>query len=170
MEDEEGEWSYSTGPGTTMLDVLREKFWEASFRDVPSWQPWATVAETSTTWQGGVGTQGSMDTRFHLASPKLHADKGFSRSRATDHQLTGPTTSSLGEALRGIDQDMQRMQGAHDMSQAGLQKQVSHRRVERRDTQEARPAGQAPVWAPGVWPQQQFWGPPPIQASFDGSC
>lgn len=85
----------------------------------------------------GVGTQGSMDTRFHLASPKLHADKGFSRSRAMDHQLTGPTTSSLGEAPRRIGQNTQRMQGAHDISQAGLWKQVSHCRVVRRDTQEA---------------------------------
>lgn len=39
MEGKEGEWSYSTGPGTTTLDILRERFGEASFWDTPSWQP-----------------------------------------------------------------------------------------------------------------------------------
>lgn len=40
-EDAEGEWSYSTGPGVTMIDILREWFGEANFRDTPSWEPWA---------------------------------------------------------------------------------------------------------------------------------
>lgn len=38
-EEDEQEWSYSTGPGATTMEVLRERFGEASFRDTPAWQP-----------------------------------------------------------------------------------------------------------------------------------
>lgn len=54
-EDEEGEWSYSTGPGATTMDVLRERFGEANFWDVPSWQQWTMGVDPTTTWQGGWG-------------------------------------------------------------------------------------------------------------------
>lgn len=33
----------------------------------------------------------------------------------------------------------------------------------------ARTPEQAPLWGPGMWPQQALWGPPAIQATFDGS-
>lgn len=36
MEDEDGEWSYATGPGPSTMGTLRERFGEASFRDAPS--------------------------------------------------------------------------------------------------------------------------------------
>lgn len=73
MEDNEGEWSYSTGPGATTLDVLRERFGDTSFRDAPSWQPWVVGVDASAAWQGGgsLPPPAGMDTRFHLASPKL---------------------------------------------------------------------------------------------------
>lgn len=39
MEDDEGEWNYTTSPGNSTLDVLQERFGEASFWNAPSWQP-----------------------------------------------------------------------------------------------------------------------------------
>lgn len=75
--DEEGEWSYSTGPGVTTMDILRERFGEASFRDAPSWQPWAPSIDPSVTWQGGSGAPVvSSDSRFRLVSPKLQVEGG----------------------------------------------------------------------------------------------
>lgn len=31
------------------------------------------------------------------------------------------------------------------------------------------PPGQIPSWAPGIWGPQPMWGPPPLQAAFNGS-
>lgn len=47
---------------------------------------------------GGVGVTGT-DTRFHLASPKLHMEKVSGQSRNTEHQTMGGPVSSLGEVL-----------------------------------------------------------------------
>lgn len=53
----------------------------------------------------------------------------------------------------------------------GIQAQGVQRRVESSNPQRGGAMGQAPMWAQGVWPQQQqLWGPPPIQASFDGTA
>lgn len=50
-------------------------------------------------------------------------------------------------------------------------KQGDSSRGTSRQTDSARAHEQVPVWPAGIWPPQQplFWGPPPIQASFDGS-
>lgn len=74
-EDEEGKWSYSTGPGATTMDVLREHFSEASLWDAPSWQPLASGLEPSTTWQGGAAAGGGSESRLHLASPKFRPEQ-----------------------------------------------------------------------------------------------
>lgn len=73
------------------------------------------------------------------------------------------------EVLRGVDQGPHRAQGTHDNEQPGPRKQSSHHRVQSRISSDTRPPGQAPAWAPGAWPQQMLWGPPPIQATFDDS-
>lgn len=54
-EDEDGDWSYSTGLGASTLDILRDKFGEASFCDAPSWQPWAPGGEGQERWTGTSG-------------------------------------------------------------------------------------------------------------------
>lgn len=96
-EDEEGEWSYSTGPGATTMDVLRERFSEASFRDAPSWQPWAPGLEPSTTWQDGAAARGGSESRLRLASPKFRPEQRQGQSRVDDgYHVLEASASSLG--------------------------------------------------------------------------
>lgn len=62
-DEEEGEWTYSTGSVATTMGILRDRFGEASFRDAPSWQPWAPGADAGA-WQAGRGKEGSNDRRL----------------------------------------------------------------------------------------------------------
>lgn len=94
-EDEE-EWNYSTGPGMTTMDVLRERFGEASFRDAPSWQPWAPGLDPSINWQGRVGAAPGSENRFRLASPKLRAEQALGRARVAEYRAPEASASSLG--------------------------------------------------------------------------
>lgn len=103
---------------------------------------------------------------YHLASPKLHVEKGFGRSRVTEQQLSGPPVSSLSEALCGVDHDTQR-QGSQDMAQAGNRSVIVGGRggMPRKQDRLARhPCGHQGCVAPTIL------GSPPIQASFDGSA
>lgn len=104
-EEDDGEWSYSTGVGSTTMDILRERFGEASFRDAPSWQPWAPGGDHADSWQKTGSAGPGSGSRIRLASPKFRPKPtpqqgGF---RGDSRGLRGPA-SSLGEVLRGGDQ------------------------------------------------------------------
>lgn len=79
MEEEEQDWAYTSDPGTASMESLRERFGEASFRDAPSWQPWAVGLDPST-WRER-GSSGA-DTRFRLASPKLRKEQVSAKESA----------------------------------------------------------------------------------------
>lgn len=111
LEDEEGDWSQSTSLGATTMDVLRDRFGEASFWDAPSWQPWAPGGERMDVWGTG-GTRPGPGSKLLLASPKLRLKPRRPvppDEREEDRVSHGPP-SSLGEALRGADPSAARVE------------------------------------------------------------
>lgn len=69
MENEDGgEWSYSTRPTSSTMDMQWVRFGEANyFRDSQSWQPRVLEVDQSISSCRPAGSSGS-DTRFRLAS------------------------------------------------------------------------------------------------------
>lgn len=89
VEDDDGAaWSYSMGPRKTTINVLRERFGEAGFRDAQSWQPWMRGADAGTTWQGVSGPPSVQETWFCLASPKLRLGDPMGKPQKMDMQAT----------------------------------------------------------------------------------
>lgn len=173
VEDEDGgEWSYSTGPGPFTMDILRERFGEASFRDAPSWQPWATGVEPASTWQG-VSRPASVDTHFHLASPKLRLEPVLTRQKRAAPPSAGTHSLSLGVGL-GVRQDgwggwTVPAQGVWDGGQTSTGQQADPQGSRGTHTTALGLPGAVPAWALGAGEPQPMWGPPPLQATFDGS-
>lgn len=125
-----------------------------------------TGTEAPATWQGG-GLTRSTDTRFQLASPKLHLTTD--RPHPSDQLAMTPTTVSLEEAIRGVAQDAPRRQGGFGAAYEGGRLHGSHR-GEGRGVQEGQVPPGGPFWVTGCWPQQQVWGPLPLQTTFSGSA
>lgn len=73
-EDDEEDWSYSTAPGQTTLDILLEHFGEAGYQDSSSWQWWDQGMEAASWSQPGSSSLQPGTDGFQLASPKLKLD------------------------------------------------------------------------------------------------
>lgn len=85
LTDDEGKWNYLTAPGSQTMEVLRERFGEASFCDGPTWPRWDLSGEGAAVWQTqrtAVLPAPALPARFQLTSPKLH--KGAVSSFAQD--------------------------------------------------------------------------------------
>lgn len=90
--DEDGEWSYSTALSSQPMDLLRERFGEASFCDVGAWKRVDTEAEGLPTWKARRQSTQQLavpSARFHLASPKFLLHGGHGRTRE-GQPLRGP--------------------------------------------------------------------------------
>lgn len=74
MEDEEGEWSYSTALGSQTMDCLREWFGEASFRDSGPWDSGDREGEARPAGWGPSRSTQQPPACFPLASPKLRLE------------------------------------------------------------------------------------------------
>lgn len=70
--------------------------------------------------------------------------------------------------MRGTDPTTHRDRGEQDVSQPVNRRQHSHQKP---NSTASRPVfgDHVPVMPMGPWPLHMHWGPPPIQASFDGS-
>lgn len=84
------------------MDIIKERFREASFRDAPFWQPWATGVEQASMWHDSGGLSGT-ESWFRLASPKLRLDPAISRPKRTEHPATGAHPLAMEEGVRLID-------------------------------------------------------------------
>lgn len=105
IEDEEGgEWSYSTGLGLSTMDILCERFGEASFKDASSWQPWATGIEPASAWHGPAGSSGT-ETQFRLASPKLRLGPTAGKPQKGEHPGTGALSPSRDDRMGSFEQE-----------------------------------------------------------------
>lgn len=88
--DEEEEWSYSTAPGQYTMDVLRDRFGEAGYQGLSSWQRLD-------------GSSGHSDpTRFQLSSPRLHLPPAVSVPVVGDPGLGVPPSQSQPGASGGM--------------------------------------------------------------------
>lgn len=84
MGDDNGEWSYSTTPGIQTMELLQERFGEATFRDVGFWQYWELEGEalaTGNAWLQSYQQLAGPATWFRLASPKFQLEAGHGRSQ-----------------------------------------------------------------------------------------
>lgn len=166
VEDEEGDWSYSTGLGTSTMDIIKEKYGEFSFRDASSWQPWAPGEEQGSSWRGPPSTT---ERRFRLASPKLRLG---SRPERPVRRADGARGAPRGGPGEDPDQGSRGWrgtlgQGLRDTSTTQSTGAPESRRD--RALEQGLPGRPGYVGAPGGWPPQGMWGPPPLQATFDGS-
>lgn len=116
---------------------------------------------------GGPPSGGTSESRFHLASPKLRADQARYRARVEEPTNPEPT-SSLGEVLHGVAQPHRRVQRERE-GEMTIRQQPGACRGNQDGECPGRVRDQVPMWAPGIWPQQMPWGPPPLQATFDGT-
>lgn len=137
------------------MDVLRERFGEASFRDAHTWQPWESGQEQAATWQAR-----RPGPCFHLANPKLHLDTAARRSHGPDQ-----SGSSLEDLVGFLDRSRL---GVHTAGDAGLPSRKHQSGPQLQSNRQATAVDQ-PMWLPGWGPQQAAWGPPPLQVSFDGN-
>lgn len=76
MDEDDGDWSYSTAPGQHTMDILRDRFGETGFQDPPLWSSWEAACETAS-WPR-METQPTQLglPQFRLASPRFRVAPG----------------------------------------------------------------------------------------------
>lgn len=116
----------------------------------------------------GMAGSSSTETRFRLASPKLRLEPVHIRSKKTEYPPAGtcPLVMEGGGRLTE--------QGTHSTYGQGVRDGGTGHPPGVQGSCAARAPGQgqpglAQMWGPGGWPLPAIWGPPPLQATFDGS-